>query len=113
MSKEVLKKLEAIEERLAVIERKLGAIDKTARKDSKLLAGVLPVLQSIVKNQCMFYGKFLLTRLNLLEISEGKRPSISVNEKREIENSKAAQPKPSFFPAVTREPVNLNKPATH
>jgi len=76
-------------ERLMKLERKL---DMASESSSVMFKNITTDLSGILKNQNTFYSKFLLTRLNLIELSEGKKISISRTEQMEIENSRSVSP---------------------
>jgi hypothetical protein len=85
----IIKHLEAVEQNLEAIAKSYNKSSKTMNQFSKAFAAILG-------NQKVFYQKFLLTRLNMMEISEGKPVSISRNEQIELENSRSEKPNPEI-----------------
>lgn len=81
--KQIIKKIDLLERKILEIER--------GNKDIK--EGVFYTL----RNTVILYGKSVLTRLNFLELSEGKPITVSVNEQKEIENSFSEEKDPNIF----------------
>lgn len=71
------------------IEKRL---DMAVAAETDLFKNISASLSQIVKNQGVFYTKFLLTRLNMIELSEGRSISVSRNEQAELENSRTQNP---------------------
>ncbi len=81
-NEQLVKAMEKIEKRL----------DFVTAAETELFKVISANMSQIIKNQGVFYTKFLLTRLNMIELSEGRAISVSRNEHRELENSRTATP---------------------
>lgn len=81
-NKQLVKAMEKIEKRLDVV----------TAAETELFKAISANMSQIIKNQGVFYTKFLLTRLNMIELSEGRSISVSRNEQMELENSRTSTP---------------------
>lgn len=103
--REIAKSLERLEKKM----------DNSNHAQSAFFKDISGNLGKIIKNQSVFYTKFLLTRLNLVELSEGKRVSVSKNEQMEFENSKLANPdqRIASLPQLTEARTVIDKKWAH
>lgn len=76
----ILAALETIMQRQSGLEQIITRMQQDMQHLSKEIV-------EIKRNQATFYGRMLVTRKNLIEIYEGRRPSITHNEAKELSES--------------------------
>ncbi len=99
--------------KLTRIERRMEAANKA---NSTVYRHLSDNLGSIIKNQGVMYTKFLLTRLNFIELSEGRKISVSATEQMELENSASETPdrRITRLPKLMHaKPLNFEKRVLH
>ena len=92
--KKILDKIEKNQQKiLKLLEELVQTVSKLETEQKAIKRGVFETL----RNTFILYGKSVLTRLNLIELSSNQPISVSENEMREIENSKKDRPDPNIF----------------
>lgn len=83
-----------IAENQVLLSKKLETIEKRLEKlDKKQTEG----FSDTVRGLFILYGKAVMSRLNFMELSEGKPISVSANELHEIRNSQSDEPNPKHL----------------
>ncbi|NDF13114.1 MAG: hypothetical protein EB060_09930 [Proteobacteria bacterium] len=87
-------KADTVAKRLDAIEAQLERIEKMLSSQQEAHSNWF---ESVTKNISVLYGKSVLTRLNLIELSKGEEVTLTDNEQKEINNFLSDRPSPNML----------------